>query len=107
MSERRAMRPDKAYKAAVVQELTGALATREQREMLLVAIYGETCTKAVAAQIITKSPQTIRTMLADGRLDAACAGTKVDVRSIARYIMSPKEEDFRARNARAGRKWTV
>ena len=34
MPERRAMRPDKAYKAAVVQELTGALATREQREKL-------------------------------------------------------------------------
>ena len=81
--------------------------TLQEREMLLTAQYGEVCSRATAAKILSKAPGTISVMLEDGRLDMACAGTAVDVRSIARYIMAPKEEDFKARNVRAGRKWAV
>lgn len=81
--------------------------TLKEREELMVAQYGEVCSKAAAGRIISRNADTIRRMIEDGRLDAACGGTAVDVRSIARYIMSPKEEDFKARNVRAGRKWVV
>jgi hypothetical protein len=36
-------------------------------------------------------------MLADGRIEEACAGSMVDVRSIARYISQPRQEDFQAK----------
>ena len=81
--------------------------TLQEREDLMVTKYGEVCSQAAAARIISRAPNTIKAMLNDGRLDAACGGVKVDVRSIARYIMSPKQEDFKARNVRAGRKWVV
>lgn len=81
--------------------------TLQERELILTSQYGEVCSKATAAKILSKSLTTIKAMLQDGRLDDACEGTSVDVRSIARYIMAPKAEDFRARNLRAGRKWAV
>lgn len=81
--------------------------TVQDRETLLVSQYGEVCSKATAAKILSKSTQTVRVMLEDGRLDTACAGTAVDVRSIARYIMAPKTEDRRARNLKLQRRWTV
>jgi len=59
--------------------------------------YGEVCKRTVAARILGKSTRTISNMLADGRLDAACAGEMVDVRSIARYICSPKQADSEVR----------
>lgn len=50
-------------------------------------------------------------MLSDGRLDWACGGEKVDVRSIASYICAPAEIDAEARRRRYcrrhGTKWSV
>ncbi|MBO7669703.1 MAG: hypothetical protein J6S60_03850 [Oscillospiraceae bacterium] len=51
--------------------------------------YGEVVTKTRAARILGRSPSGIRNMIADGRLDAACGGTMVDVRSIAAYVAAP------------------
>lgn len=81
--------------------------TMQERENLMTSQYGEVCTRTTAAKILSKSPQTIKVMLDDGRLDYACGGSPVDVRSIARYIAQPKQEDFRVRNIKAGRKWSV
>lgn len=81
--------------------------TQEERENLLVALHGEVTTATNAARVLSRSRSTIIEMLKDGRLDYACEGTRVDVRSIARYIMAPKQEDFKARQRRKGHKWVV
>lgn len=81
--------------------------TQREREELLVAQHGEVTTITNAGRILTRARSTIMEMLKDGRLDYACEGTRVDVRSIARYIMSPRSEDFAARQRRKGRKWAV
>lgn len=77
--------------------------TLQEREDLLIARYGEVTTKKEAGRILSKASTTINGMLNDGRLDYACGGTMVDVRSIARYIMQPAAEDSRARQVRKGR----
>mgnify|MGYP006923223227 CR=1 FL=1 len=69
--------------------------------------YGEVCTKTMAAKILGRTPKTVRVMLEDGRLESACAGTMVDVRSIAEYIAQPRQSDEAARQRRMGRKWAV
>ena len=69
--------------------------------------YGEVCTKAMAAKILGRCPTTIGVMLGDGRLKAACAGTMVDVRSIASYIEQPRAIDEVTRQRKRGRKWSV
>ncbi|MGJ4851908.1 hypothetical protein ACH6CV_16850 [Bacillota bacterium Meth-B3] len=68
-----------------------------ERARLMIEAYGEAVTRAMAGRIINRSPTTIANMLADGRLDAACEGTRVDVYSLARYICTPKANDFEAR----------
>ena len=69
--------------------------------------YGEVCTRAQAARILGRSPKTVRAMLEDGRLETACAGEMVDVRSIAAYITAPRQADFEAKVRRSGRVWAV
>ena len=69
--------------------------------------YGECVTISRAAQIINRSRPTVRAMLNDGRLREVCAGTMVDVRSIAEYIEAPAEADTKARQFRGGRRWSV
>ena len=81
--------------------------TLREREDLLVAQHGEVTTISNAARVLSRARNTIMEMLRDGRLDYACEGTRVDVRSIARYIMAPRQEDFAARQRRKGRKWAV
>ena len=80
-------------------------------EEALVGKYGEVCRKRTAGHILSRSPNTINAMLRDGRLDSACAGTMVDVRSIARYIAAPKVEENKARirriKERNGSQWAV
>lgn len=75
----------------------------EQKERMddMLARYGEVCSKAEAGRILRRSINTINAMLEDGRIDYACGGGRVDVRSIARYICMPRQEDFRARQKRA------
>lgn len=69
--------------------------------------YGEVCNRTVAAKILGCCEQTVRNMIRDGRLDVACGGLMVDVRSIAAYIERPRQEDDMARKRRTGRKWAV
>ena len=69
--------------------------------------YGEVCTRAGAARILGCSTSKIKNMLADGRLELACGGDMVDVRSITAYIERPLQIDETARQRRSGRKWIV
>ena len=61
--------------------------------------YGECVTVAAAARIMGRSRRTVQRMLDDGRMRWACAGTMVDVRSMAEYIESPAQADRSARAA--------
>lgn len=69
----------------------------DERCRIMVEKYGEVCTKAAAGRIMGRDPRTIGQWIRDGRIDDACAGTMVDVRSLARYLTAPKQEDFEAR----------
>lgn len=79
--------------------------TLEERTEMMVRMYGEVCTKAAAARILGRNIRTLYSMLEDGRVDEACEGTMVDVRSIARYIQQPKQADFEARKRRVKLKY--
>lgn len=74
--------------------------TLQERTDTMVDRYGEVCTKAQAARILGRSRKTIPGMITDGRIESACAGSMVDVRSIARYISAPKQEETKARKRR-------
>ena len=71
--------------------------TTTERESMMVAMHGEVCNRTVACKILSCSASSLRTMLGDGRIEPACGGRMVDVRSIARYIASPAEHDTEAR----------
>ena len=79
------------------------------REETMVRQWGEVVSQAKAGRILSRHPNTIRAMLDDGRLQAACAGSMVDVRSIARYIEAPMVENRKARIRKRGGcdRWTV
>lgn len=79
----------------------------ETREDAMARMYGEVVTKAAAARILNCAPRTVTAMLDDGRLAYACAGEKVDVRSIARYIEAPRKADAAARQAKMCAKYGV
>ena len=55
-------------------------------EEALVAKYGESVDKSLAARIMGVTRSTVYAMLADGRVEAAGGGKRVNVRSIARYL---------------------
>ena len=57
-----------------------------RREETMVERYGESVDKTVAARLLGVTRATVYAMLADGRICGACAGRRVDVRSIARYL---------------------
>ena len=73
------------------------------RHAAMVQKHGEACTRTTAAKILSCSTQTINAMLRDGRIQAACGGERVDVRSLADYIENRGEYDYAARQARKGR----
>lgn len=83
----------------------------KEREELMVKAYGEVCKKADAARILNRNIGTINAMLTDGRLESACEGSRVDVRSIARYIAAPAQIEENARitriKRRNGSEWAV
>ena len=62
-----------------------SLMRSRSKEEELVARYGEYVDKTVAAKILGVTRVTVYAMLADGRILGACAGRRVDVRSITRY----------------------
>lgn len=74
-----------------------AACTPIDRHRAMVERLGEACSKTTAAREIECSTQTITKMLEDGRLQAACEGTRVDVRSLADYIERRPQADREAR----------
>jgi len=74
----------------------------QERTAAMIERYGEAVKQTAAAKIIMCSPNTIRNMLNDGRLERACQGERVDVYSIARYICAPAQNDLEARRKKRG-----
>lgn len=68
---------------------------RLDKEDELTARYGDYVDKTVAAKILGVTRATVYAMLADGRILGACGGRRVDVRSIARYMVCPRDEQAR------------
>ena len=64
-----------------------------RKEEALVAHYGAHVDESTAAQILSVTRATVYAMLEDGRIEGACEGKRVDVRSIARYIYSGKPKN--------------
>lgn len=80
--------------------------TYEERCRIMVEQYGEACTKKIAAHILgMRDHRTIARWIAEGRIDDACAGTMVDVRSLARYLTAPKQMDLEARRRKMALKY--
>lgn len=79
-----------------------ALGGNRSKEDELVSRYGEYVDKTVAARILGVTRVTVYAMLADGRILGACAGRRVDVRSIARYLTTraPGEMAFSGQNTK-------
>ena len=77
---------------ALEERTRRSLWTREEelarKEEALVAQYGEYVDKT--AKILGVTRATVYAMLADGRIEGACSGRRVAVRSIARYMATPK-----------------
>lgn len=75
------------------------------RATVMVLLHGEVCGKKEAGRILGCGTAHINSMLKDGRLDYACEGKKVCVRSIARYIAEPRKADEEARIRRVKMKY--
>ena len=59
---------------------------KKTAEEALVAKYGESVDKSLAARIMGVTRSTVYAMIADGRVESVGAGKRVSVRSIARYL---------------------
>ena len=59
---------------------------KKTAEEALVAKYGESVDKSLAARIMGVTRSTVYAMIVDGRVESAGAGKRVSVRSIARYL---------------------
>lgn len=55
-------------------------------EKELVDMHGKYVDKSTAARILGVTRATVYAMLKDGRIEGACSGRRVDVRTIARYL---------------------
>ena len=69
-----------------------ALASKEEE---LLGRYGEYVDKTLTAKILGVTRATVYAMLADGRIEGACSGRRVSVRSIAHYMAAPKSRSRR------------
>ena len=69
-----------------------ALASKEEE---LMGRYGEYVDKTLTAKILGVTRATVYAMLADGRIEGACSGRRVSVRSIAHYMAAPKSRGRR------------
>ena len=68
---------------------------RASKEEELMGRYGEYVDKTLTAKILGVTRATVYAMLADGRIEGACSGRRVSVRSIARYMAAPKSRGRR------------
>lgn len=57
------------------------------RYAAMVDRYGEACRIEQACEALNVSRTTVYRMVVDGKIKTACDGKRIDVRSIARYIM--------------------
>ena len=64
-----------------------AMASKEEE---LLGRYGEYVDKTLTAKILGVTRATVYAMLSDGRIEGACSGRRVSVRSIAHYMAAPK-----------------
>ncbi|MGN0989982.1 MAG: hypothetical protein ACI4O4_00850 [Candidatus Ventricola sp.] len=76
-----------------LEERTRSLIWSKEVELVrmqdeLVARYGKHVDKTATAKILGVTRATVYAMLADGRIDGAFGGKRVDVRSISRYMAS-------------------
>lgn len=67
------------------------------RHRAMVERLGEACSKTTAAKEIECSTQTINRLLETGRLQPACEGKRIDVRSLCEYIERRAEIDHEVR----------
>lgn len=79
--------------------------TYEERSRIMVEQYGESCTKVAAGRIMGCDPRTISRWIADGRIEDACCGTRVDVRSLARYLSAKKQVDEELRKRKVSMRY--
>ena len=70
-----------------------------RKEAALIDMHGEHVDKSTAARILGVTRATVYAMLADGRIEGACSGRRVAVRSIARYMATPKSRGTKTRPA--------
>ena len=88
---------------ALEERTRRSLWTQEEAQAIkeeeLVLRYGEYADKTVAAKILGVTRATVYAMLADGRIEDACEGRRVDVRSIARYMVSRKKRGTKRKQA--------
>jgi len=84
------------------QVLWSGLDAGTNREDGLVLRFGEYVDKTAAAEILGVTRATIYAMLSDGRIESACAGRRVDVRSIARYMNTSERTGARRRGRKPG-----
>ena len=68
-------------------------------EKELVDMHGKYVDKSTAARILGVTRATVYAMLADGRIEGACSGRRVAVRSIARYMATPKSRGTKIKPA--------
>ena len=85
---------------ALAEQLSGRLPV--DRHAAMIQRLGEACTRDAAAREISVDVRTVGRMIRDGRLRAACEGSRVDVRSLADYIERRPEADAEARRAARG-----
>ena len=67
-------------------------------EKELVDMHGKYVDKSTAARILGVTRATVYAMLKDGRIEGACSGRRVDVRTIARYLCAGKPKNRRNRH---------
>ena len=88
---------------ALEERTRRSLWTRDEelarKEEALVAQYGEYVDKTATAKILGVTRATVYAMLADGRIEGACSGRRVAVRSIARYMATPKSRGTKIKPA--------
>ena len=68
-------------------------------EKEIVDMHGKYVDKSTAARILGVTRATVYAMLADGRIEGACSGRRVAVRSIARYMATPKSRGTKIKPA--------
>lgn len=83
--ERRVLALEERTRKALWQEEARTCPTDE-----IFARYGEYVDKTVAARLLGVTRATVYTMLSDGRIEGACEGRRVSVRSIVQYMKKPR-----------------